>query len=120
MEVKKILIVEDDLILTMLNKRFVELLGHSVIKTVKSGEDAVKFSKENNIDIILMDIRLKGEMDGIEAVNEINNFKSIPAIYISGNSDHETVSRAEKTNMIAFCVKPLNFEELEKIIGRAS
>ena len=49
MEVKKILIVEDDLILAMLNKRLVELLGHTVVKSVKSGEEAVEYAKDNNL-----------------------------------------------------------------------
>ncbi len=116
----KVLIVEDDLILTMLNTRFVEILGHEVVKALKSGEEAVEFTKENDIDIILMDIRLKGKMDGIEAMIEINKTKDIKAIYITGNSDPETRKRAEATNMLDFCVKPLNFEELEVILGKTN
>ncbi len=114
----KVLIVEDDLILTMLNTRFIEILGHEVVKALKSGEEAVEFAMENDIDIILMDIRLKGKMDGIEAMIEINKTKDIKAIYITGNSDPETRKRAEATNMLDFCVKPLNFEELEVILGK--
>lgn len=114
----KILIVEDDLILTMLNTRFIEILGHEVVKALKSGEEAIEFTRENDVDIILMDIRLKGKKDGIEAMNEINKTKAIKAIYISGNSDPETKKRAEATNMLDFCVKPLSFEELEVILGK--
>ena len=120
MSIKKILIVEDDIILSMLNKRIVELLGHKVIKAVKSGEEAITFALNNEIDIILMDIRLKGEIDGIDALIEINKTKDIPAIYVTGNSDDETKSRAEKTNMLAFCVKPFSYEELEQIIGKVN
>jgi CheY-like chemotaxis protein len=120
MSIKKILIVEDDIILSMLNSRIVELLGHKVIKAVKSGEEAIEFALNSEVDIILMDIRLKGEIDGIEALIEINKTKAIPAIYVTGNSDEETKSRAEKTNMIAFCVKPFSYEELEQIIGKAN
>lgn len=115
---KRILIVEDDLILTMLNTRFVQLLGHDVVKTLKSGEEAVEYALENTVDIILMDIRLKGKMDGIEATNLINEKKNVPVIYITGNSDKETKERALASNMLSFCVKPLNFEELESIIGK--
>jgi CheY-like chemotaxis protein len=120
MSVKKILIVEDDIILSMLNSRIVELLGHKVIKAVKSGEEAIEFALNSDIDIILMDIRLKGEIDGIDTLIEINKTKAIPAIYVTGNSDDETKTRAEKTNMIAFCVKPFSYEELEQIIGKAN
>lgn len=116
---KRILIVEDDLILTMLNSRFVELLGHVVVKTLKSGEEAIDFAKENQLDLILMDIRLKGKIDGIDAMREINKFQEVKAIYITGNSDPETKKRAEETNMMSFCVKPLNFDELEDILGKA-
>lgn len=115
---KKVLIVEDDLILSMLNAHYVELLGHDVVKKVKSGEEAIEYTSENHVDIILMDIRLKGIIDGIEAVNEINRTKNIPAVYITGNSDEETRKRAEQSNMIQFCTKPLNFEELEEILGK--
>ena len=115
---KKILIVEDDLILSMLNNKFVKLLGHKVVKSVKSGEEAIEFSKNNEIDLILMDVRLKGKLDGIETMTEINKFKAIPAVYVTGNSDRETKRRAEETNMFAFCVKPLSIEELEQVIGR--
>ena len=65
-----------------------------------------------------MDVRLKGKMDGIEAMQEINRHKNIPAVYITGNSDPETKRRAEETNMIAFCVKPISYEELESILGK--
>lgn len=118
MEQKKVLIVEDDLILSMLNNKFVMSLGHKVIKSVKTGEAAVDFAKENKFDVILMDVRLKGKMDGIDAMIEINKHKNIPAIYITGNSDPETKRRAKETNMIAFCIKPLSYEELEKVLGR--
>ena len=67
-----------------------------------------------------MDVRLKGEMDGITAMIEINQTKDIPAIYITGNSDRETKERAEATNLLAFCVKPINYEELEQIIGKVN
>ena len=115
---KKILIVEDDLILSMLNNKFVTSLGHEVVKSVKTGEAAVEFARENKFDLILMDVRLKGKMDGIEAMKEINRHKNIPAVYITGNSDPETKRRAEETNMIAFCVKPISYEELESILGK--
>jgi CheY-like chemotaxis protein len=51
---------------------------------------------------------------------EINQTKNIPAIYITGNSDRETKERAEATNLLAFCVKPINYEELEQIIGKVN
>jgi len=56
-------------------------------------------------------------MDGVEALIEINKTKALQAIYITGNSDQETRSRAKKTNLLAFCEKLFSFEELDRIIG---
>ena len=53
-------------------------------------------------------------MDGIEAMTEIAKFSEVPAIYLSGNSDNENKERAAKTNMLAFCVKPIHYEQLQE------
>jgi len=120
MSAKKILIVEDDLILLLLNKKFIQLLGHVVVKAVKSGEEAIEFAlnEDNEIDLILIDVRLRGKIDGIIAMVEINKSRKIPAIYVTGNSNKEIKERAEMTNMLAFCIKPVSLNELELIIDK--
>ena len=83
----KVLIVEDDFMICLVNKKSIELMGHTVVGSVTNGADAIKITKQLNPDVILMDIRLKGDMDGIDTMNEIAKFSNVPVIYLSGNSD---------------------------------
>ena len=114
---KNILIVEDELILAMLNQQIVENAGHTVVKTITTGEEAVDFVKDNEPDIILMDILLEGEKDGIMAMEEIRLFSDVPVIYITGNSDNMAKSRADKTKPSDFLVKPVNAKVLTEVIN---
>lgn len=113
---KKVLIVEDDLILTMINKRFLEQLGHTVVSSVRNGLDAIEAVKNHNPEVIIMDVRIDGNIDGIEAMEEIRKFSDVKVIYVSGNSEPETLARAEKTNMLGFRVKPIFIEDLKELL----
>ena len=117
MGAKKVLIVEDDYMLSMINRKYVELMGHTVVDAVTNGADAIESAKKHAPDIILMDLRLDGDMDGIDAMIEISKFCPAPAIYLTGNSDEENKNRASKTNMLAFCVKPIHFEQLQQLFA---
>lgn len=114
---KKVLLVEDDLILTMINKRYMELLGHKVVASARNGLDAIASAKKHNPDIILMDIRIEGDIDGIDAMQEIRKFSQAAVIYVTGNSDTATKKRAEKTNMLGFCIKPISFDDLKELLA---
>lgn len=114
MKIKKVLIVEDDFMLNLINKKYIELMGHKVVAAVTNGADAIEAARIHKPDVVLMDIRLDGKIDGIDAMLEIAKFSNVPAIYLSGNSDNENKDRAAKTNMIAFCVKPVHFEQLQE------
>lgn len=114
---KRILIVEDDFVLSMINRKHIELMGHLVVDSVISGEAAIESVKKHEPEIILMDIRLKGTMTGIEAMMEISKFSKAKVIYLTGNSEQESKNLADKTNMLAFCVKPVHFEELKNILN---
>lgn len=113
---KKIVIVEDDYIIQELHKHYVENLGHEVIATFESGKDAIEFFKDNNADLILMDIRLEDSLDGIETMKKIQEIRSIPVVYISGNTEDSNFKRAVNTNMKGFLSKPLAPSQLEDII----
>lgn len=113
---KKILIVEDDLILAMINKRYMEQLGLNVVASARNGLDAIEAAKKHNPDVILMDIRIDGDLDGIDAMEEIRKFSDAAVIYVTGNSDPATKARAEKTNMLGFCIKPIFLEDLKELI----
>lgn len=112
---KKVLIVEDELILTMLNKKYMEQLGFNVVASARNGLDAIAAAKKHKPDFILMDVRIDGDIDGIDAMQEIRKFSEAAVIYVTGNSDPATKKRAEKTNMLGFCIKPISFEDLKEL-----
>ncbi len=120
MRSKKVLIVEDEMIIAMLIERMVTNLGHEVIEKVPSGEEAIDKALEHNPDLILMDIRLKGEIDGIEAMSRIQEKISIPVIYISGNSDLAHQKKMDNTDYIDFLSKPITQSDLSKSFNVAS
>lgn len=119
MAIKRVLIVEDDFMLNLMNKKYVEMIGHKVVAAVNNGTDAINAAKEHKPDVILMDIRLEGEMDGIDAMLEIEKFSSAKVIYLTGNSGEVDKNRASKTNMIGFCVKPIHLEKLQGLFNGA-
>ena len=120
MESKKVLIVEDEMIIALLIERMVKNLGHEVIEKVASGEEAVSVATETDIDIILMDIRLKGDIDGIEAVSRIRRQKNIPVIYISGNTDMINQDKISKSDYVEFLSKPITISDLSRSFSLAS
>ena len=114
---RKILIVEDNLIVAYLIEAYLKEDGcFDIIGSVINGKEAIDISKENKPDLILMDIRIEGDKDGIDIANEINKSNNVPIIYISGNSDNRTTERAKKTNILGFLVKPVIKEELINLI----
>lgn len=117
---KKVLIVEDEMIIAMLIERLVIKLGHEVIDKVSTGEKAIEIALQNTPDLILMDIRLKGELDGIEAISRIQEKKLVPVIYISGNSDLVHKKKIEKTEYIDFLSKPITESDLSRSFNVAS
>lgn len=107
-----ILIVEDEGITAMDIKNRLESLGYNVPAMVSSGEDAVKKTKEIMPDLILMDIMLKGNMDGIEAAENIRSSLDIPILYLTAYSDDNTLKRAKVTEPYAYILKPFSEREL--------
>lgn len=120
METKKVLIVEDEMIIALLIERMVNNLGHKVVGKVKSGEEAISKALDENPDLILMDIRLQGEIDGIDAVMRIRETKYIPVIYISGNTDVLSQDKIKKTDYIEFLSKPITISDLSRSLKKAS
>jgi CheY-like chemotaxis protein len=116
--VKRVLIVEDDLIIALSAEKMVQRLGLEVVKIVDSGEKAVETALLSEPDIILMDIRLAGEMDGIEAACQIKNELTKPRlIFLTGNSDPTYRKKADEIDYEAYLIKPIRFDDLKKIIG---
>ncbi|NMB80095.1 MAG: PAS domain S-box protein, partial [Methanomicrobiales archaeon] len=106
MDKKTILIVEDEQIAAMDLKETLLLLGYEVIGTVRSGEKAVERVQENVPDLILMDIHLAGEMDGVDAAKAILSKHTVPIIYLTAYADAELISRARETRPYGYIIKP--------------
>lgn len=117
--IKNILIVEDEMIQSILLEKLVKSLGYKVVGKVTTGADAIKMALELQPDVITMDISLQDDIDGIMATKSIQSKSMIPVIYISGNSDQYNYQRAKKTNFIDFIPKPVNKESLAKSFSKA-
>ena len=115
----RILVVEDEGIVALDIKMTLRRLGHDVIDTVDSGKAAVKVALERTPDLILMDIRLKDEVDGIEAARMIKRFRDIPVIYLTGQLDESTVRRAQTTDPAGYLGKPFTAPDLAALIQKA-
>jgi CheY-like chemotaxis protein len=108
---ERIMVVEDESVLVMLLKRKLHNYGYGEIDWVDNGEDAVRDAESFKPDLILMDIVLKGSMDGIEAAKRINRTLDIPIIYLTAYSSDEVIERALETGPYGYIIKP--FREVE-------
>ncbi|OHD64583.1 MAG: hypothetical protein A2176_08835 [Spirochaetes bacterium RBG_13_51_14] len=116
---KKILLVEDDKTTILLLHKFIEDLGYHIVKTVATGEEAIREVIKTSPDLVLMDIVLGGEIDGIDTTRQINEGYRIPVIYITSSTDSDTLKRALATNPAAYIVKPADKKELKSAIDLA-
>jgi CheY-like chemotaxis protein len=112
----KISIVEDEHIVAWDIKETLEKLGHTVVDRLVSGEDAIRSVQRDRPDLVLMDIRLAGEMDGIAAGSEIYHQLNIPVVYLTAHADEKTLNRATLTNPFGYIVKPFQAQALQSTI----
>lgn len=117
--IHRILIVEDEFILAMNLKENLEWLGYTVVDIVDYGETAIEKATELRPDLVLMDIKLAGKIDGIQAAKEIWNCLKIPSIYVTAYSDKSTVERATVTFTFGYILKPVSKEDLYVAIQTA-
>lgn len=111
-----ILIVEDDAIISMDIEQRVQKLGHKVVGVVDRAEKAFRAIIEKKPDLILMDINLKGGMDGISIADRLYKDMGIRVIYITAYSDDGMKERADKTNPLGYIVKPIRENELNRVL----
>ena len=114
-----ILIVEDELITAADLEDALVRLGYHVAGTASSGKGAVERAERTRPDLILMDIRLKGSMDGTEAAAEIHRRFGIPVIYLTAHADAKTLARAKLAEPLGYVVKPFQDTELQAAIEMA-
>ncbi len=113
---KRILIVEDEFIVSSEIQEYLQLMGHTVAGKAKTGQQAVEKAESLKPDLVLMDIGLKGAMDGVEAAEQIYSRFSIPVIYLTAHADVATVKRAKITGPFGYVVKPFDQSDLHSAI----
>jgi two-component system, response regulator PdtaR len=110
---RRILLVEDEMFVAMDIERVVEKAGHRVVGFAGTADRAVALAEELRPDLILMDIRLRGERDGIDAALEIRKRFDIPCLVISAFTDAQTRERAAPARVLGFISKPFEHPVLE-------
>ncbi|MGP8024368.1 MAG: methanogen output domain 1-containing protein [Methanobacterium sp.] len=107
-----VLIVEDEAITALEMQKILESWNYDICSIVSTGEDAINVAKNSQPDLILMDIILKGEMDGVEAASKIKEFTDAPVLYITALESVD-FTRLKNTKGIGYLVKPINEGELQ-------
>ena len=117
MENIKILIVEDEALISAGLSDDIVSLGFKEPQIVNSGEKALNSIKDEKPDLVLMDIQLKGEMDGIEVAEKIKEDNGPPVIFLTAYENEEFISRAKITEPFGYLIKPVNSNELHSTIA---
>jgi two-component system, response regulator PdtaR len=113
----RVLVVEDEFFISLHMKELLETLGHTVVAIAVSAEEAVAIASTERPDVVLMDIRLIGPRDGIDAANEIRRRFGIGSIFVTANTDPDTRKRAQAAQPIAFLEKPITEHRLRFGLG---
>jgi two-component system, cell cycle sensor histidine kinase and response regulator CckA len=111
-----IMVVEDEGIVGLQIKKSLESHGYSVPVVALSGEDALRRIAQTEIDLIVLDIRLKGKLTGIEVARRVRATLKIPVIYLTAHSDEETLRQARETDPCGYLVKPFDERALDAIV----
>lgn len=115
----KIIIVEDDKVLSLLLSKMIERLDYEVMEIITKGQEAIEKIDALNPDLVLMDIMLEDDVDGIDAMLALREkSNNVPVIYITGNSDPMNRDRAKATDFVDYLIKPVSFDELKSTINR--
>lgn len=115
----RIMIVEDERITAEDIHDILTHLGYAVTAMVSSGADAIREAERTRPDLVMMDIRIKGDMDGIEAAREIRERFDIPVVYLTAHADRETLERAKLAEPLGYLIKPFQEAELQASIEMA-
>jgi len=113
------LIVEDEFLIAEELRERLSRLGFSVIAAVDSAEEGIAIATRDRPDLVLMDIRLKGEKDGVQAAKEIRQEVDVPIVYVTAYSDLPTVSRVKESEHDGYILKPFHARELQSTVAVA-
>lgn len=115
----RIMVVEDESVVALNMRRHLEDKGYDASLFAMSGEQAVSLARDGSPDLILMDIRLPGHLDGIQAARIIDSIRSVPIVYLAESPDSESLERAKLTEPYGYLVKPFEINELVATIEMA-
>jgi PAS domain S-box-containing protein len=116
---KRILIVEDEIIIAMEIADRLKSMGYEVLRIVSTGQMAIQSALKEKPNLILMDIMIKGDIDGIETAHRIHEKSRIPVIYLTANADESTLERAKVSDAFGYLIKPFEERELNTTIEMA-
>jgi DNA-binding NarL/FixJ family response regulator len=114
----KILIVEDEVISAMYLQAQLRLLNYEICKKVVTGEDAVKLAISEKPEVVLIDIRLAGKLDGIQTIKDINLVYFPLVIFMTGYQDEELISKARQLTNSEILIKPFDVDDIHLIIEK--
>ena len=112
----KVLIVEDEAIFAMSMLRVLTMSGYEACGPISTGEEAVKWVKKETPDLIIMDVSLKGRMDGIEAARQIRRRYTVPIIFISGYQEEKLLEKARSLKFTNYLIKPIMPADIKSAI----
>ena len=118
-KVAQILIVEDEPIVSMDLRCKLEAMGYNVAAEIRSGEEAIEAATQLRPDVVLMDIKLTGEMDGIDAAERIQDQFNVPIVYLTAYADEPTLERAKPTTPSGYILKPFGNAQLRAVVEMA-
>lgn len=116
MKKRHIFIVEDEAINALLLKNILQK-DHIILGIAANGKDAIREINEKKPDLIIMDIRLDGELSGIDVMNELQATADMEHIYCTAYTDKQMIEEAMKTGPLKIIIKPLNINELKKMLN---
>ena len=110
---KRILLVEDDTNFSKMLETLLMEIGYTVVGIAVSGEEALKMAGgKSRLDVLLVDIHIEGEIDGIDTARKIKGLYGTPTIFMTAQADDETIRRVVLTESEGYLVKPINRQEL--------
>ena len=114
----RVLVVEDEFFISLDTKALLQSMGHTVVAIAVSADQAVRLAGQEKPDVVLMDIRLAGTRDGIDAAEEIRSRFGVSSIFVTANSDPQTRRRAQAVQPLDFLEKPLTEQHLRIGLSR--
>lgn len=119
MNKSRILIVEDEVVVAMDIEARLRSMGYTVVGRVDTGEAAITTAAERRPDLVLMDIRLKGVIDGIDAANVVRKESEIPVVFLTAHADERTLDRAKLSEPFGYILKPFDDRDLRAVVEMA-